>query len=935
MRRLLWIILILSTSKMMYSQYSYWGRQTDSAKIHMEPRIQLTTRIDNVKVSYDGKYALTWDEMYSSRVSLWETHSGKVVRTFDVVSTDGEFSEFEPYIVYLSSFNLISGGASVSKLKEIWDARTGERLGFTPANSYVGSKKIQTNPPYYAKIDKEKGAAEILSINTQQKVCELHSPAMGGNGDIILSPNGKYLLFTGEDAFIWDIENANIYAEIPSRAYFKKYDFRKMGSKRWVSGGFIDDQHIWYGGYNGKVSKWQTSGMNVGEDSYLATIIWEQYTDSVSGIRYAATNQGLQVGEKLLNIKDEYKPVYTIIDVPSENRLYGCGDAGLFYIDKADPYTLKLAQNPRDHMTCMALSPDGKHLLIGTELHGLYMREMGDKKDNFSRYSTTHPVIRSCAFLDNETFVAGTLSDMGTLEYFRIGEQKPFKVVKGHNGGVRAIRVDTPHNLLYSVSSNMEFKIWGLDTKELVATVMPLKGRDYIIWTPDGYVKSSPNAAKYIMFGQGMQLYGYEQFEWHYNRPDLIADRLGAQKEHVNRLYAAYLKRLRMLGISENQLNENNQPPTIQLITPSDHALHSTQQTIEVAMTTPSGCLQSMNVWINGTPIHDGILPIERNKQSLKLPLTLDLVPGANHVEVSCMNTNGVESLREAWDVVVTPNADLPTRWIVSIGISHYANRNYDLIYPSKDARDIVSLLSNKAGAVKVKNQIMLLEDTQVKKDIVPRIKSWLSGAKRNDEVIIYYAGHGLLDKEAEYYLSTYDMDFGHPESNGIPYSAIDQLLEEIKPLKKMMIIDACHAGEMEKEELMINSMVSRREGKVRFRGSRMSLTESMEAAKEISQLMGVTFADSRRGNGATILVSASGMEVAMESELWGNGLFTYAIRDAIGNGLADDNNDGLISTNEFINFVINRVKLLSNGMQNPVLRNINYISNITFSSGQ
>ena len=67
--------------------------------------------------------------------------------------------------------------------------------------------------------------------------------------------------------------------------------------------------------------------------------------------------------------------------------------------------------------------------------------------------------------------------------------------------------------------------------------------------------------------------------------------------------------------------------------------------------------------------------------------------------------------------------------------------------------------------------------------------------------MIISYSGHGLLSKDYDYFLSTYSINFKNPAENGLPYDELENLLDSIPARKKLMLIDACHSGEVDKEE--------------------------------------------------------------------------------------------------------------------------------------
>ena len=64
-----------------------------------------------------------------------------------------------------------------------------------------------------------------------------------------------------------------------------------------------------------------------------------------------------------------------------------------------------------------------------------------------------------------------------------------------------------------------------------------------------------------------------------------------------------------------------------------------------------------------------------------------------------------------------------------------------------------------------------------------------------NDKVIISLSGHGLLSKDLDFYYATYDIDFYHPEHNGLLYDDLENLLEEIPARNKLLLVNACHRG--------------------------------------------------------------------------------------------------------------------------------------------
>jgi uncharacterized caspase-like protein len=96
---------------------------------------------------------------------------------------------------------------------------------------------------------------------------------------------------------------------------------------------------------------------------------------------------------------------------------------------------------------------------------------------------------------------------------------------------------------------------------------------------------------------------------------------------------------------------------------------------------------------------------------------------------------------------------------------------------------------------------------------------------------------------------------------------------------------------------------------------------ENQLGLQNTSELMKSLFTDLRKRTGVTVISSAGGVEFAMESSTWQNGLFTYCLIDGLTNKKADLNNDTQITVSEIQKYVQTEVNRLSNGRQNPTSR--------------
>ena len=95
-------------------------------------------------------------------------------------------------------------------------------------------------------------------------------------------------------------------------------------------------------------------------------------------------------------------------------------------------------------------------------------------------------------------------------------------------------------------------------------------------------------------------------------------------------------------------------------------------------------------------------------------------------------------------------------------------------------------------------------------------------------------------------------------------------------------------------------------------------------ASEWYDRLQGL-FVDLRRGSGSTILSSSAGAEYALESSEQQNGLFTYAVLEALdGNKEADTNKNGSVQMSELGEYVKKRVSELTKNKQTPNTRRVN-----------
>lgn len=444
-----------------------------------------------------------------------------------------------------------------------------------------------------------------------------------------------------------------------------------------------------------------------------------------------------------------------------------------------------------------------------------------------------------------------------------------------------------------------------------------------VFFSNDNYYFCPSGMSNVIGFEQDLKYYPAEQFDLKYNRPDIILDRLGyADSAMIAAYHEAYKKRLKKMGFTDNMLNNDFHLPQIEIKNFEELPSRQDQGSIhlKIKLTDSKYKLDRINIWVNDVAIYgvNGISLRDKNVKQYTQDLEISLAKGKNKVQLSVLNQAGAESYKETFEVICTAGKDRPNLYLITIGESKFQQANFNLKYAAKDAQDMVSLFKENNYYNEVFSKTLV--NQQVTKENVSELKSFLQQAGINDQVIMFIAGHGVLDSKLDYYFASYDMDFKEPALNGIAYEDLEHLLDGIKPIKKILFIDACHSGEIDKDELELDTANVEQGKDIQFRVVGNTASPKL-GTQNISELTKSLFTDLRKGTGATVVSSAGGLEFAIEGDEWNNGLFTFCLINGMKSKAADLNQDGEIWLSEVQQFVAQQVYELSGGRQLPTSR--------------
>lgn len=484
--------------------------------------------------------------------------------------------------------------------------------------------------------------------------------------------------------------------------------------------------------------------------------------------------------------------------------------------------------------------------------------------------------------------------------------------LKGHNQAVVSLCFRDNGKVLASAANDYSVRLWDLTGGRELAQMYAIDSAAFMISTPGGYYMADPDATRQLHFKRGTKVYSFSQFDLPFNRPDKVIETMGTSTEPVYRFYRrVWNKRLEKMGFDPGNFERERSynVPEVQILNKVHIPDVVTTRELKLAIKAwdVRYNLDRLYVYVNGVPLYriNGATLKGRDLHSLTQEVKVRLSAGRNVIEVAVLNQKGVESLRDQMVVNLVGGSTKPNLYVVAIGVSKYADQAKNLSYAAKDASDLSDFFHRK-GAGFGKTAFFTLLNEDAGKNAIIGLKHFLQSSTEDDEVFVFYAGHGMADESLNYYLASYEMDFAAPAMQGILYAELEGLLGGIPARRKVLLIDACHSGEIDKEEMRQTGQTKRQ--------------SSFETMKQM-------FVDLRISTGATVIASTNASGYALEGGMWNNGVFTYCILEGLSGKKADLNGDGTVMLSEFRKYLIVKVPELTRGAQKPVIRMENVVN--------
>lgn len=451
---------------------------------------------------------------------------------------------------------------------------------------------------------------------------------------------------------------------------------------------------------------------------------------------------------------------------------------------------------------------------------------------------------------------------------------------------------------------------------------------------PNGMFMSSGAERLMVLAGNGRAL-PLDTGAAAFHRPHDVARAFGAAPEQVALLERAYFRRCQRDGLNvtaNQQIDLSTLPQAVirgRLILPLAVREAAFRFTAEAASS--HAPLHKLLVEVNGVPLHTWKTELPADIKAWTGEIALKLAPGPNKIQVTAVDSQGRESLRETAIVWHIAPPTPPALYLVAVGVSDYKDDGLDLGAAAKDARDLAQLLAQRQGHGCREVRSLVINDQQAVRETILQARDFLCTSQEGDQVIVFVAGHGFVDQGGlRYWFGTHDIDVQAVEKRGVSYEELESLFEGVPARQRLLLMDTCFAGEVDLESSSILAMASGVKARAPAVASviRKPPDGSFDLMREL-------FNDLRRHTGATVITASSGMEhvFAEEREQGDNGVFTYCLLDGMRSGSADANGDGDIRLSEMQTHLLARVPQMTGGRQQPTGRHINADADFSFGT--
>jgi len=516
-------------------------------------------------------------------------------------------------------------------------------------------------------------------------------------------------------------------------------------------------------------------------------------------------------------------------------------------------------------------------------------------------YSSTYYEDSKITISHNASLIA-TIYDKGKLEILDTSSFNRSYSIQAHDGDIINAYFSNNDDLIYTAGSDNTIKVFRTATGTLVGTLYIFKdSKDYVFIDSTGRFDGTPEGIKKLYYLKDRKVVTLDKVYEKFYTPNLyqrllngeVFDPINIIIKGTPKVKIAYAEATRNLEVEEDVPTYQNKTGFADIM---------------VSASTDDDAIDEIRLFHNGkivTLTTRNLIVADNEGGSQTKKYQLALLPGTNNIRAIALNTQRTESdadeifvnysagannsnvvtkpVNNNAAVVAAINKDATLHLIV-VGINEYQNKSMSLNYAMADATSFKEEVEKDARTIlgNIKTYFVT-NNTADKAGITNAFKQVQQNAKAQDVFIFYYAGHGVIGKDKEFYLVPTDVsDLKNVqtelEQKGIASKLLQQYAIDIQAQKQLFILDACQsAGAFEK-----------------------LLSNDGDQQKSLAVVA--------RSTGTHWMAASGAMQYANEFSALGHGAFTYVLLQALKGEAAAYK---MITVNGLKNFLQVQVPLL------------------------
>jgi hypothetical protein len=389
------------------------------------------------------------------------------------------------------------------------------------------------------------------------------------------------------------------------------------------------------------------------------------------------------------------------------------------------------------------------------------------------------------------------------LELYDIENGKLARDIAGlplsHRVDINSVALSPDGSRVIVTAPSIGMRMWDTATGAPLTSSIVGAGDDWTTITADGFFLGSQRSGSWLSVVRGLEPYSVDQFRDHLYRPDLVAELLKGDpvRRYKDAAHALNLEKILQSGSA----------PQIEL-----HPERKTEQAggsvrVTVRITDTGGGIGEKVIWrVNGV-VQGGSEASAQDQAAAGgyriVTETLKVDPSRkNAIEVTAYNAAGLLASRPL-EIVIDPfgvsDAPRPRMFVLAVGVSDYAMKDWRLQYAASDAAAFAKTMKEAAHGLYGEVELSLVPEAQATKaGIEAAFDAIKDDVQPTDVFVLFVAGHGrTVASTGTYYFLPRDLTFegGRSVEDGIGQETWQSWLKQITAQKSVLIFDTCESS--------------------------------------------------------------------------------------------------------------------------------------------